>query len=204
MTILHDVLPKMESVPGSLRLRHKRLSFTAPRRCDQRREDTDVTSAADRDRRLVEALRLAEPTAAEDLVASYGGRAYRLAIGITGNQPDSEEVVQDALWAVVRKIDTFTGDSAFSSWLYRVVANTAYDKLRGGRARRGDCSLDELLAMVDEHGASVVDWSSQAQDPALETDLRIALTAAIETLPAGYRSVVVLRDEEELSTQEIS
>jgi RNA polymerase sigma-70 factor (ECF subfamily) len=112
--------------------------------------------------------------------------------------------VQDALWTVVRKIDTFKGDSAFSSRLYRIVANTAYDKLGSRRARRGDCSLDELLATVDEHGASVVDWSSQAQDPALETDLRIALTAAIETLPAGYRSVVVLRDVEVLSTQEIA
>jgi RNA polymerase sigma-70 factor, ECF subfamily len=166
--------------------------------------DAHITSSAHRDRRLVEALRLTEPTAAEDLVDSYGGRAYRLAIGITGNQPDAEEVVQDALWTVVRKIDTFTGGSAFSSWLYRIVANAAYDKLRGRRARRGDCSLDELLAMIDEHGDSVVDWSNRVQDPTLETDLRIALTAAIETLPEGYRTVVVLRDVEGLSTQEIS
>ena len=61
-----------------------------------------MTPAADRDGRLVESLRLAGPTAAEELVASYGGRASRLAIGITGNQADAEEVVQDALWTVVR------------------------------------------------------------------------------------------------------
>jgi hypothetical protein len=61
-----------------------------------------MTPAADRDGRLVESLRLAEPTAAEELVASYGGRAFRLAIGITGNRADAEEVVQDALWTVVR------------------------------------------------------------------------------------------------------
>jgi len=158
----------------------------------------------DRDHRLVEALRLAEPTAAEDLVASYGGRAYRLAIGITGNQPDAEEVVQDALWTVVRKIATFRGDSAFGSWLYRIVASAAYDKLRGRRGRLGDCSLDEVSAMVDEHGESVADRSSRAEDPALETDLRIVLTAAIETLPENYRTIVVLRDVDGLSTRQIA
>ncbi len=158
----------------------------------------------DCDRRLVEALRLAEPTAAENLVASYGGRAYRLAIGITGNQADAEEVVQDALWTVVRKIDTFRGDSAFGSWLYRIVANAAYDKLRGRRGRLDDCSMDELSAMVDEHGESVLDWSSRVQDPALDTDLRIVLTAAIEALPEAYRTVVVLGDVEGLPTQEIA
>jgi len=164
----------------------------------------DMTLPPDRDRRLVEALRLAEPTAAENLVASHGGPAYRLAIGITGNQADAEEVVQDALWTVVRKIDTFTGDSAFSSWLYRIVANAAYDKLRRRRGRPDDCSMDELSAMLDEHGESVLDWSSRVQDPVLDTDLRIVLTAAIEALPEEYRTVVVLRDVEGLPTQEIA
>jgi RNA polymerase sigma-70 factor (ECF subfamily) len=166
--------------------------------------EVDMPTRFDRDEELLEALRQREPTAAEDLVASYGGRAYRLAIAITGNQPDAEEVVQDALWAVVRKIDTFTGDSTFGSWFYRIVANAAYDKLRGRRRRLDDCSLDELSAMVDAHGESVLDWSSRVKDPALETDLRIVLTAAIEALPEEYRTVVVLRDVEGLSMQEIA
>jgi RNA polymerase sigma-70 factor, ECF subfamily len=169
-------------------------------KCDQKL----APGRLDRDRRLVEALRLAEQTAAEDLIASYGGRAYRLAIGITGNQPDAEEVVQDALWMVVRKIDTFRGNSAFDSWLNRIVANAAYDKLRGRRGRVGDCSLDEVSAIVDEHGDSVKDWSSRAPDPALETDLRIVLTAAIDMLPEDYRTVLVLRAVEGLSTREIA
>jgi len=210
MTTLRGVLEKMEAVPPERRhpeVDHGfRGSIPGPylRRCDQRTEDMDMTPPVDRDRRLVESLRLAEPTAAEDRVASYGGRAYRLAIGITGNQADAEEVVQDALWAIVRKIDTFTGDSAFSSWLYRIAANAAYDKLRGRRGRLDDCSMDELSAMVDEHGESVLDWSSQAEDPALETDLRTVLTAAIEALPEAYRTVVVLRDVEGLPMQEIA
>src|SRR2546423_2244442 len=85
---------------------------------------------AERDLDLVEALRRREPTAAERLVATYGERAYRLAVRITGDGQDAEEVVQDACWGVVRKIDTFRGDSAFGSWFYRIVANGAYGKLR--------------------------------------------------------------------------
>src|SRR5262245_62521978 len=68
---------------------------------------------AGRDEALVDALRLREATAAERLVARYGDRAYRLAVRITGNAADAEEVVQDAILSVVRKIDTFRGDCAF-------------------------------------------------------------------------------------------
>src|SRR5262249_60520929 len=127
-----------------------------------------MTPPAECEWRLGESLGLAEPTATEQLVASYGGRALRLAIGITGNQADAEEVVQDALWTVVRKIDTFTGGSAFSSWLYRIVANVAYDKLRGRRGGLDACSLEELSGVVDEDGEPGIGWASRGDRPALE------------------------------------
>src|SRR5207245_10861705 len=107
---------------------------------------------ADRDLALLEALRRHESTAAERLLTTYGERAYRLAVGITGNEQDAEEVVQDALWSVVRKIDTFRGDSAFGSWLYRIVANAAYHKLRGQR-RRSEISPDDVLPASPATGA---------------------------------------------------
>src|SRR5467141_4726761 len=110
---------------------------------------------ADRDLDLLEALRLHEPTAAERLVTTYGERAYRLATSITGNGQDAEEVVQDAFWTVVRKIDMFRGESAFGSWLYRIVANAAYQKLRGRQGQRRDVSLDEVLPLFDERGRHV-------------------------------------------------
>ena len=84
----------------------------------------------DRDAELVERLRRQEPGAPEELIATYGDRVYRLAIRITGNEQDAEEVVQDALWTAARKIDTFKGESAFGSWVYRITANAAYQKLR--------------------------------------------------------------------------
>ena len=159
----------------------------------------------DRDQQLVEALRLREPTAAERLVATYGDRAYRLAIGITGNRPDAEEAVQDAFWNVVRKIDTFRGASALGSWIYRITANAAYQKLRGGARRRDDISLDEVLPSFHDdgrHAEPISDWSASTDDPAVQAELRAALDAALEELPAHYRAVIVLHDVEGLSMAE--
>src|SRR5262245_8090336 len=104
---------------------------------------TFVPTRVDRDQDLLTALRRREPLAAERLVSTYGERAYRLASRITGNGEDAQEVVQDAFWTVVRKIDMFRGESAFGSWLYRIVANAAYQKLRGRQSRRYELSLDE-------------------------------------------------------------
>jgi RNA polymerase sigma-70 factor (ECF subfamily) len=153
----------------------------------------------DRDGQLVEALRRRKSTAGERLVTAYGDRAYRLAIGITGNAQDAEEVVQDAFWTVIRKIDTFRGDSAFGSWLYRIVANAAFQRLRGPRGQRAEIALDEVLpAFHDDgrHAAPLVDWSASVDDPARRTELRLAVSSAIEALPAHYRAVLVLHDVE--------
>jgi RNA polymerase sigma-70 factor (ECF subfamily) len=161
----------------------------------------------DRDRQLVEALRRGEPAATEHLVATYGDRAYRLASGIAGSAQDAEEVVQDAFWTVVRKIDTFRGESAFGSWFYRIVANAAYQKLRRRPGRRSEISLDEVLPVFHEsgqHAEPIADWSTSVDDPSRQTELRTALTAAIDELPSDYRLVLILHDVEGLSNLEVA
>ena len=173
-------------------------SCIRPKRSDQ----TAVPTKVDRDRQLVEALRRREPAAAECLVAKYGDRAYRLATGIAGNSQDAEEVVQDAFWTVVRKIDTFRGESAFGSWFYRIVANAAYQKLRHRPGRRSEISLDEVLPVFHEngqHAAPIADWSPSVDDPSRQTELRMALTAALAELPLHYRTALILHDVEGLS-----
>jgi len=164
-----------------------------------------MTTQTDRDDSLVAALRRGDPTAAEDLVAAWGNRAYHLAWRITGSAPDAEEAVQDAFLSVIRKIDRFREESAFGSWLYRIVANAAYVRCRRRRGRGADVSLDQLLPVFDEHGrhvAPVADWSMSVDDPARQTELRMVLSTAIDELPADYRAVVLLRDVEGLSQQE--
>ena len=154
--------------------------------------------AVDPDTALVEQLRGGDAGAAEALVGAYGDRVYRLALRITGNASDAEEVVQDTLWAVTRKIDTFRGAAAFGSWVYRITANAAYQKLRGRRSRRNDVSWEELAPEVAD------DWSRRLTDPAIEGELKRVLCAAIDELSPAYRTALLLRDVEGLSNLEIA
>ena len=162
--------------------------------------------AIDPDTALVEQLRRDDGGAAEALVDAYGSRVYRLAVRVTGNASDAEEVVQDALWTVVRKIGTFRGDSAFGSWLYRIVANAAYQKVRS-RRRHPEVSLDDMLPAFQKdgaHAAPIEDWSPKVEDPCRQTEVRRALSAALDALPAEARTVVVLRDVEGLAMTEVA
>src|SRR5262245_16246552 len=153
--------------------------------------------AGDRDSQLMEALRQHESTAAERLVTTYGARAYRLAVGITGNKLDAEEAVQDAFWSVIRKIDTFRADSAFGSWVYRIVSNAAYGKVRRRR----------LFVAVDEtgrHAGPHLDWSARIDDPVVQTELRAVISSALSNLSANYQAVFVMHDVEGWSMAEIA
>jgi len=161
----------------------------------------------DRDAALVEALRRGDPAAPELLLDTYGDRVYRLAIRITGNEQDAEEVVQDALWTAARKIGMFKGESAFGSWVYRITANTAYQKLRGRQSRRHEVPWADLRPAFDDerrHAEPIVDWSSKVEEPALQAELRTVLTTAINDLPADYRTAFLMHDVEGLSNPEIA
>ena len=163
--------------------------------------------AIDPDAALVAQLRRADAGAAETLVGAYGDSVYRLAIRITGKASDAEEVVQDALWSVIRQIETFRGDSSLGSWIHRIVANAAYHKLRHHAHRPAEISLDEVVPLFHENGQHadpITDWSASVEDPAVRTELRAALDSAIGELPAHYRAVIVLRDVEGLSVAEVA
>jgi RNA polymerase sigma-70 factor (ECF subfamily) len=154
---------------------------------------------------LVKQLREADAAAAEALVDTYGARAYRLAVRITGSEADAEEVVQEALWTVVRRVETFRGDAALGTWIHRITVNAAYDKLRRRRRRR-EVPWDDLLTArnVEERRQSVDDRSGLASDPTAQIDLRSALTAAIDDLRAVDRTVFVLHDVDGMSNVDIA
>ncbi len=163
--------------------------------------------AIDPDAALVAQLRRADAGAAEALVGAYGDRVYRLALRITGNASDAEEVVQDALWTASRRIDTFRGAAAFGSWVYRITANAAYQKVRGRRSRRHEVSWEGLVPSFDDNGQHAevaVDWSRSLKDPAIEGELKGVLGRAIDELPADYRTAFLLHDVEGLSNAEIA
>ncbi len=161
----------------------------------------------DADAELVEALRRQEPDAAERLVEKFGDRVYRLTMRITGSREDAEEAVQDALWTAARKIDSFKGESAFGSWLYRIAANSAYQKLRTRKQRSREIAMDEVLPSLDTDGLHfepMDDWSNRVDEKALQGELRQVLEEAIDALPPDYRTALVLHDVEGLSNPDIA
>jgi len=141
----------------------------------------------------------------EALMDQYAGRVYRLAMGITQNAADAEEVVQDVFFSVFRKIATFEGRSAFGSWLYRIALNAALNRRRAKR-RRVQVSLDEL---GQSHDGSVMiaratlDWSQTPERRVLAQESRAVLSTALNSLPAPYRTVVVLKDVEGRPTADV-
>jgi len=177
------------------------LSRPGDKRVEARRGSGLTRSDGD----LVKQLREADAAAAEALVDTYGARAYRLAVRITGSEADAEEVVQEALWTVVRRVETFRGDAALGTWIHRITVNAAYDKLRRRRRRREVPWNDLLTARnVEERRQSVDDRSGLASDPTAQIDLRSALTAAIDDLRAVDRTVFVLHDVDGMSNVDIA
>jgi RNA polymerase sigma-70 factor (ECF subfamily) len=108
---------------------------------------------------------------------------------------------------VVRKIDTFRGDAALGSWIYRITANASYQRRRSTRRRCDEISLDDILPTFHEDGRyarPIVDWSAELDDPAVRIELRRVLTSALEELPDHYRAVIILHDVDGLPMAEVA
>lgn len=148
--------------------------------------------------------------ALDALMSRYAARIYRLAYGITRSSADAEEVVQDVFLQVVQKGAGFEGRAALGSWIYRITTNVSLNKRRGKR-RELETSLDELLPRyrADGHREGdraflVSDWSGTPERELLAGESRRILEEAIDRLPDHYRAVLVLKDVEELSNDEVA
>jgi RNA polymerase sigma-70 factor (ECF subfamily) len=126
------------------------------------------------------------------------------------NWEDAEEVAQDVLLKVVRKIDAFRGDAALSSWIYRITFNTAMSRLRSARFSRpaevaeADVQSDARRGDGPVRALEPADWSSLADDELLKSEMRKRLVDSLVELPTVYRIPVLLRDIQGLSTEEAS
>jgi RNA polymerase sigma-70 factor, ECF subfamily len=167
---------------------------------------TEARPKIDRDAELLEALRAGAPEATEMLVDTYGDRVYRLTYRITGSNEDAEEATQDALWTAARKIASFKGESQFGSWLYRIAANAAYQKLRSRKAKGREIALDDVLPALDAdmHFEPMDDWTPRVDDNAVNGELRDVLEKAIDELPADYRTALVMHDVEGMPNPDIA
>jgi RNA polymerase sigma-70 factor, ECF subfamily len=158
------------------------------------------------ERDLIARMQAGDSTAVADLSTSYGPRIHQLALRYLKNWEDAEEVTQDVLLKVHRKIAAFRGDAALSSWIHRITFNTAMSRLRTARFTRPAevHAADVSGAHADHPMHEPTDWSSLADDHVMRLELRTRLIGALTLLPAVYRIPVVLRDIHGLSTEEAS
>jgi RNA polymerase sigma-70 factor (ECF subfamily) len=158
------------------------------------------------ERDLVGRMRARDGSAVGDLASLYGPRIQQLAFRYLKNWEDAEEVAQDVLLKVYRKIDAFRGDAALSSWIYRITFNTAMSRLRSGRASRAvEVTPHETGGELPEAATpEQADWSALADDQVMRAQMRQQLIGALRHLPEVYRVPVLLRDINGLSTEEAS
>ena len=159
------------------------------------------------ERDLVGRMRASDGSAVAHLASLYGPRIQQLAFRYLKNWEDAEEVSQDVLLKVYRKIDAFRGDAALSSWIYRITFNTAMSRLRALRPSRAvELQTPDLhTETTSEHvQAEPADWSALADDQLMRAQMRQRLIGALGHLPEVYRVPVLLRDIHGLSTEEAS
>jgi RNA polymerase sigma-70 factor, ECF subfamily len=157
---------------------------------------------------LLARLQAGEEQALTDLAETYGTKIYQLAFRYLRNKEDAEEVTQDVLFKVYRKVGEFRGDAALSSWIYRITFNAAMSRLRTAQYQRTQAEERREAASDTPAGeavrADIADWTDLADERVLRSQLRQRVMRAILALPAIYRAPVMLRDIQGMSTEEAS
>ncbi len=153
---------------------------------------------------LLAGLRARDDAAFERLVRAYGGRMLAVARRFVRNEEDARDVVQEAFISAFRSIDRFAGEARVSTWLHRIVVNAALMRLRS-RRRVSEESIEELLPRFQEDGHEVRpthEWREDVHASLERDEVRAQVRQCIERLPETYRTVLLLRDIEELDTEE--
>ena len=164
-----------------------------------------VSSLADADETTLDAQSREGDTAAfGELVRRYEGKIFRLAQHVTQNREDAEDVLQETFMKAYEHLDQFQGNSKFYTWIVRIAVNQALMKLRRRKTDKS-VSLDETIdtgedTMVREIAA----WDEDPEQRFSRDELGGILDTAVQSLEPPYRSVFVLRDIDELSTEETS
>jgi RNA polymerase sigma-70 factor (ECF subfamily) len=151
---------------------------------------------------LVDRARNGDAAAFTELVHRYERKIFRLAKHITQNDEDAEDVLQESFLKAYSNLDTFQGQSKFYTWIVRIAVNEALMKLRKRKSDR-TVSLDEPQDTGEETVArEIAVWDGDPEQRYSQEELREILERAIDSLKPSFRTVFVLRDIEELSTEE--
>ena len=159
------------------------------------------------DRQLVARLKAGEEAAFEEILRRYEVKVYSLVRGRTRNDEDAQDATQDAFLSIFKNIGRFKEESSHSTWIYRIAANAALMKIRKRRQDDKTVRIDEYMPSFDETGhrvAVVPDWHPAVDELLLNKELGELLRGWISELPAEYRTVLVLRDQEGLDNEEVA
>lgn len=163
-----------------------------------------MAEAASDEGTLVARLRAGEEAAFEELVRTHGGRMLGVARRLLRDPDEAQDAVQDAFLSAFRSLEKFEGGARLSTWLHRIVVNAALMKLRT-RRRKPETSIEELLPrfLEDGHQAQpAVAWKLPADQALERAQLGQLVRRRIDELPETYRTVLLLRDVEDLDTAE--
>jgi len=141
---------------------------------------------------LLAGLRRGDDHAFATLVRQHGGRMLATARRLLRDDDEAEDAVQEAFVSAARAIDGFAGDSKLSTWLHRIVVNTALMRLRSRRRRREE-PIDDLLPRFDadgHHAEGVVGWETPSDILLERRQTRAMVRRCIDQLPERYRSVI--------------
>lgn len=153
---------------------------------------------------LVDRLRNGEEAACEHFVRNNTERMLTLARRLLRDEHEAADAVQEGFLAAFRSIRDFAGGAKLSTWLHRIVVNVCLMKLRSAKSKPTR-SIENLLPAFDDtghHAQQVAAWVDSPAEQLHSAELRIKVRAAINELPASYRTVLILRDIEELDTEE--
>ena len=174
---------------------------------DDAQTQRQANDARDKDEAtLVAGLRAGDERAYERLVVAYGGRMLAVARRILRDEEAARDALQEAFLLAFRGLPRFAGQSRLGTWLHRIVVNAALMKLRRGRARPEE-SIEPLLPvfLADGHAADAfVAWAEGADQLLARAEVRALVREAIDRLPETYRTVLLLRDLEELAAAEVA
>jgi RNA polymerase sigma-70 factor (ECF subfamily) len=152
------------------------------------------------DEELVQKAQGDDERAFGKLVERYETKVYSLAMKMLRNPEDAEDVLQDTFLRAYRGIKSFQGNSTFSTWIYRITANSALMRLR--KKQLPTVSIDD--ADERETPINIADWSPGPVEQLLTQETQKVMDEAIEALPPEFKQVFILRDVEELSNAEVA
>jgi RNA polymerase sigma-70 factor (ECF subfamily) len=162
----------------------------------------EVAAPVDDELELVIKAREGDASAFSTLLRRYEGKIFRLAMNITQNREDAEDVLQEAFFKAYEHLDQFQGNSRFYTWIVRIAVNQALMKLRKRKSDRA-VSLDEQIDTGEDTVVrEIATWDPDPEQRYSQDELHTILTSAVDELAPIYRTVFTLRDVDGLSTEE--